>query len=105
MDLAADDRDDQLGLDKPVPRRPRTSAKLARLGVRNRRHEYLQRNPAYFANLDHELAGMISSLTSPTPFVISIDCSCRSIRSTERHDKTPLQISLFDLETNRCNAV
>ncbi|KAL7789090.1 coiled-coil domain-containing domain-containing protein [Trichoderma ceciliae] len=56
MAITPDDRDHDFGLDKPVPRRPRTSAKLARLGVRNRRHEYLQRNPSYFDNLDHELA-------------------------------------------------
>ncbi|KAH6607099.1 hypothetical protein Trco_003412 [Trichoderma cornu-damae] len=59
MAVNPDDRDHGLGLDKPVPRRARNPAKLARLGVRNRRHDYLQKNPSYFDNLDHELADPI----------------------------------------------
>ncbi|KAL7928997.1 coiled-coil domain protein domain-containing protein-containing protein [Trichoderma chlorosporum] len=56
MEDFPDDKDHDLALDKPRPRRLRTPAKLVRLGVRNRRHEYLVKNPAYFGNLDHELA-------------------------------------------------
>ncbi|RFU75519.1 hypothetical protein TARUN_6727 [Trichoderma arundinaceum] len=59
MAITPEDRDHDFGLDKPVPRRPRTPAKLARLEVRNRRHEYLQKTPSYFDNLDHELADPI----------------------------------------------
>ncbi|PNP52419.1 hypothetical protein THARTR1_07023 [Trichoderma harzianum] len=57
-----DDKGHDLALDRPLPRRPRTPAKLLRLGVRNRRHEYLVQTPSYFDNLEHELAGMISHL-------------------------------------------
>ncbi|KAH0497465.1 hypothetical protein TgHK011_004765 [Trichoderma gracile] len=51
-----DDRDSHVARDRPFPRRLRTPAKLVRLGVRNRRHEYLVKTPSYFDNLDHELA-------------------------------------------------
>lgn len=62
METIPDDKGPDLTLDKPLPRRPRTPAKLLRLGVRNRRHEYLVKTPSYFDNLEHELAGMISHL-------------------------------------------
>ncbi|KAH0531469.1 hypothetical protein TsFJ059_000298 [Trichoderma semiorbis] len=56
METIPDDKGPDLTLDKPLPRRPRTPAKLLRLGVRNRRHEYLVKTPSYFDNLEHELA-------------------------------------------------
>ncbi|PTB70273.1 hypothetical protein BBK36DRAFT_15969 [Trichoderma citrinoviride] len=54
-----DDKDPQAAWDRPFPRRLRTPAKLDRLKVRNRRHEYLVKTPSYFDNLDHELADPI----------------------------------------------
>ncbi|KAF4508853.1 hypothetical protein G6O67_005184 [Ophiocordyceps sinensis] len=42
--------------EKPAPRHPMTGAQRARIQAQNRRREYLERNPAYFDNLDHELA-------------------------------------------------
>lgn len=42
---------------KPVPRGPRSPARRAEVAVRNRRREYLQRHPSYYAGLEHELAG------------------------------------------------
>ncbi|KAL7948022.1 coiled-coil domain protein domain-containing protein-containing protein [Trichoderma barbatum] len=56
METTPDDQGHDLSLDRPYPRRLRTPAKLLRLGVRNRRHEYLVKTPSYFDNLDHELA-------------------------------------------------
>ncbi|KAL7916481.1 coiled-coil domain-containing domain-containing protein [Trichoderma velutinum] len=56
METIPDDRGQDLTLDRPSPRRLRTPAKLLRLGVRNRRHEYLVQTPSYFDNLEHELA-------------------------------------------------
>ncbi|KAL6874585.1 coiled-coil domain-containing domain-containing protein [Trichoderma longibrachiatum] len=55
-EAARDDRDPHVASDRPYPQRLRTPAKLDRLGVRNRRHEYLVKTPSYFDNLDHELA-------------------------------------------------
>ena len=43
--------------DKPVPRDPKSPAKVAQIRVHNRRREYLQRHPSYYESLDHELAG------------------------------------------------
>ncbi|UKZ74382.1 hypothetical protein TrVFT333_002049 [Trichoderma virens FT-333] len=56
METTPDDKGHDLALDRPFPRRLSSPAKLVRLGVRNRRHEYLVKNPSYFDNLDHELA-------------------------------------------------
>ncbi|KAH7012663.1 coiled-coil domain-containing protein-domain-containing protein [Microdochium trichocladiopsis] len=41
---------------QPRPRAPRSPAQSAQVRVRNRRREYLDRNPAYFDSLEHELA-------------------------------------------------
>lgn len=51
------DREVTTTRDKPVPRDPRTPACAEEVRVRNRRREYLQRNPSYFTRLDHEMAG------------------------------------------------
>lgn len=59
MDLDA--RLDDAVFEKPAPRHPMTGAQRARIQAQNRRREYLERNPAYFDNLDHELAGTILS--------------------------------------------
>ncbi|KOS18838.1 hypothetical protein ESCO_000077 [Escovopsis weberi] len=45
--------------DKPVPRPPKTPAKLAQLQRQNRRREYVRRHPSYLAQLDHELANPV----------------------------------------------
>ncbi|KAK1987458.1 coiled-coil domain-containing protein [Colletotrichum cereale] len=42
--------------DKPIPRPPKSSAKTSDIRSRNRRREYLERNPEYFNNAEHELA-------------------------------------------------
>ncbi|KAH7029436.1 coiled-coil domain-containing protein-domain-containing protein [Microdochium trichocladiopsis] len=41
---------------QPRPRVPRSPAQSAQVRVRNRRREYLERNPSYFESLEHELA-------------------------------------------------
>jgi len=41
---------------QPRPRAPRSPAQSAQVRVRNRRREYLERNPAYFDSMEHELA-------------------------------------------------
>lgn len=41
---------------------PRSSSEHAAVRVRNRRREYLERNPAYFDSAEHELAGESLSL-------------------------------------------
>ncbi|KAI1778870.1 coiled-coil domain-containing protein-domain-containing protein [Hypoxylon cercidicola] len=41
---------------KPQPRPPKSPAHSAQIRVRNRRREYLERNPRYFESLEHELA-------------------------------------------------
>ncbi|KXJ90571.1 coiled-coil domain-containing protein-domain-containing protein [Microdochium bolleyi] len=43
-------------LSQPRPRAPRSPAQSAQVRVRNRRREYLDRNPAYLDSLEHELA-------------------------------------------------
>lgn len=48
--------------DKPVPRRPKSPAKLAQIHVQNRRREYLHRNATYLESLEHELAGTRAQL-------------------------------------------
>jgi len=45
-------------MEKQVPRPPRTVARAAEIRLRNRRREYLRRNPKYFSDLEHEFAGM-----------------------------------------------
>ncbi|KAK2017943.1 coiled-coil domain-containing protein [Colletotrichum eremochloae] len=45
-----------LNFDKPIPRRSKSSAKTNAIQSRNRRREYLWRNPEYFNNAEHELA-------------------------------------------------
>ncbi|KAK1580284.1 coiled-coil domain-containing protein [Colletotrichum navitas] len=42
--------------DKPVPRPPKSTAKTNDIRSRNRRQEYLGRNPEYLNNAEHELA-------------------------------------------------
>ena len=42
--------------EKPVPRGPKSPARQAQIQVRNRRQEYLNSHPAYFDNVEHELA-------------------------------------------------
>ncbi|KAI0400074.1 coiled-coil domain-containing protein-domain-containing protein [Xylaria palmicola] len=42
--------------ERPQPRPPRTPAHAARIRVRNRRREWLSRNPSYLRSLEHELA-------------------------------------------------
>lgn len=46
------------GFARPLPREPKSPAKIALIKVQNRRREYLQRTPAYFDSLEHELSGM-----------------------------------------------
>ncbi|KAB5559830.1 coiled-coil domain-containing protein [Coniochaeta sp. 2T2.1] len=41
---------------RPHPRVPRSQAEIALIRVKNRRREYLERNPAYFKSPDHEFA-------------------------------------------------
>lgn len=48
---------DNAGFDRPVPRQPKSPAKLAQLQAQNRRREYLRRHESYFNSLEHELAG------------------------------------------------
>lgn len=91
MDTIPDDKGHDLTLDRPSPRRPRTPAKLLRLGVRNRRHEYLVKTPSYFDNLEHELAGMISYLIFSISLPLSADGSCRRSCSLERELTIPFQ--------------
>ncbi|WYZ45497.1 hypothetical protein EsH8_VIII_000813 [Colletotrichum jinshuiense] len=45
-----------LQFDKPVPRPPKSPAKTNDIRSRNRRREYLDRNPEYFGNSEHENA-------------------------------------------------
>ncbi|KAK2064888.1 coiled-coil domain-containing protein [Colletotrichum caudatum] len=45
-----------LHFDKPTPRPPKSSAETNNIRSRNRRREYLGRNPEYFNNAEHELA-------------------------------------------------
>ncbi|KAM4061170.1 coiled-coil domain-containing protein [Hirsutella rhossiliensis] len=54
--MDVDTRLDDALFDKPVPRHPKTAAQVAHIQAQNRRREYLERNPAYFDSLDHELA-------------------------------------------------
>ncbi|KAI0975692.1 coiled-coil domain-containing protein-domain-containing protein [Xylaria arbuscula] len=42
--------------ERPQPRPPRSPAHAAQVRVRNRRREWLSRNPSYFRSLEHELA-------------------------------------------------
>ncbi|TGJ80309.1 hypothetical protein E0Z10_g8457 [Xylaria hypoxylon] len=42
--------------EQPQPRPPKTPAHAAQIRVRNRRREWLSRNPSYFRSLEHELA-------------------------------------------------
>lgn len=76
-EAARDDRDPHVASDRPYPQRLRTPAKLDRLGVRNRRHEYLVKTPSYFDNLDHELAGTVPrpslSLTHTLSLFLQLD--------------------------------
>ncbi|KAL2105081.1 hypothetical protein VUR80DRAFT_9052 [Thermomyces stellatus] len=48
-------RDEQ----KQVPRPARSPATISQIRVRNRRREYLRRNPAYLDDLEHELANPV----------------------------------------------
>ncbi|OIW30609.1 hypothetical protein CONLIGDRAFT_284883 [Coniochaeta ligniaria NRRL 30616] len=41
---------------RPDPRPPRSQAEIAMIRVKNRRREYLERNPAYFQSAEHEFA-------------------------------------------------
>ncbi|KAI0008337.1 coiled-coil domain-containing protein-domain-containing protein [Xylariaceae sp. FL0662B] len=41
---------------KPQPRPPKSPAHSAQIRIQNRRREYLERHPAYFDSLEHELA-------------------------------------------------
>ncbi|KAB5547038.1 coiled-coil domain-containing protein [Coniochaeta sp. 2T2.1] len=41
---------------RPNPRAPRSQAEIAMIRVKNRRREYLVRNPAYFQSSEHEFA-------------------------------------------------
>ncbi|XWW94294.1 hypothetical protein V2A60_002237 [Cordyceps javanica] len=42
--------------EKPVPRQRKSSAHSAQVQIQNRRRAYLQRHPAYFTSVEHELA-------------------------------------------------
>ncbi|RDA94989.1 hypothetical protein CP533_0141 [Ophiocordyceps camponoti-saundersi (nom. inval.)] len=46
--------------EKPVPRQPKTAEQKASIQVQNRRREYLERNPSYLEDPEHELAGKLS---------------------------------------------
>lgn len=50
---------------RPQPRAPRSPAQSAQVRVRNRRREYLDRHPAYFDSLEHELAGRSDGMLGP----------------------------------------
>lgn len=54
------DDDDSL-FSKPRPRPARSSAEKQEIRTRNRRREYLERNPGYFQSSEHELAGTFFS--------------------------------------------
>lgn len=84
METTPDDKDHEFAQDRPFPRRLRTPAKLARLGVRNRRHEYLVKTPSYFDNLDNELAGMISHLIFLIPPIVRPTGQSERERERER---------------------
>jgi hypothetical protein len=43
--------------EKPIPREPMSPARLAQIQAQNRRLGYLERNPSYFDDPEHELAG------------------------------------------------
>ncbi|RDA88816.1 hypothetical protein CP532_5485 [Ophiocordyceps camponoti-leonardi (nom. inval.)] len=45
-----------LAFEKPVPRVPKTAEQKASIKVQNRRREYLERNPSYLEDPEHELA-------------------------------------------------
>ncbi|KAI0390479.1 coiled-coil domain-containing protein-domain-containing protein [Xylariaceae sp. FL0594] len=45
-----------ISYERPQPRPPRSPARAARTRVRNRRREWLARNPSYYSSLEHELA-------------------------------------------------
>ena len=45
----------RLSMEKPVPRKPRSAEQAQLIRIQNRRREYLNRNPSYLTNLDHEL--------------------------------------------------
>lgn len=47
-----------LHFDKPIPRPPKSPSKTSDIRSRNRRREYIERNPKYFNNAEHELAGL-----------------------------------------------
>jgi FtsZ-interacting cell division protein ZipA len=50
-------RETPLPLSRPNPRPPRSQEEIAKIRVKNRRREYLERNPAYFQEAEHEFAG------------------------------------------------
>ncbi|KAJ0167429.1 hypothetical protein CTA2_2652 [Colletotrichum tanaceti] len=45
-----------LHCDKPIPRPPKSPSTTSDIRSRNRRREYIERNPKYFNNAEHELA-------------------------------------------------
>ncbi|RKU43662.1 hypothetical protein DL546_006314 [Coniochaeta pulveracea] len=57
---------------RPTRPRPRTEAEIAAVRVKNRRREYLERNPGYFSSAEHEFADpllyddLIRRFQSPT---------------------------------------
>ncbi|KAJ4388451.1 hypothetical protein N0V85_007545 [Neurospora sp. IMI 360204] len=53
------DTDDDSLFAKPRPRPARSSTQTREIGTRNRRREYLERNPGYFRSTEHELADPI----------------------------------------------
>ncbi|KAI1806866.1 coiled-coil domain-containing protein-domain-containing protein [Daldinia bambusicola] len=60
---------------KPQPRPPRSPAHSAQIRVQNRRREYLERNPGYFASLEHELAGMVGAVYLSSPCSSPSSCT------------------------------
>lgn len=49
---------------QPRPRAPRSPAQSSQVRISNRRREYLERNPAYFDSMEHELAGTYVSVVA-----------------------------------------
>jgi hypothetical protein len=60
MDL---DSDSDSIFSRPRPRPPRSPEHEARIRIQNRRRAWLERNPWYFENAEHELAGRFTALT------------------------------------------
>lgn len=57
---------------KPKPRPPKSPAQVAHIRVRNRRREYLERNPDYLKSAEHEFAGKLTVILFVSAVMVSL---------------------------------